>query len=290
MDVSTPTNNQESNSGLLFVGQQLSERRLAQGLSQEQLADRMHLGIEQLAALESGDRDKLPEPVFIKAMVRRLSNHLELDADALVASLGSLSDGALSNERVSQQKGPISPPLQPPSRPEKGAIWLWLVLIGATALGALAWVQRAALLELIQQPQSNSASATAKTTTTSNESITTTPETAPNTAFDTAPDIAPETAPEVALVLPSTSEVELANSGPITIKSKEPSWIALRREGTIEFEGILEGERIITNPDEIEIYAGRPDLLTVSISDGEPKVLGTISDIKWIPLKPERSR
>ena len=286
MDVSTPTNNQESNSGLLFVGQQLSERRLAQGLSQEQLADRMHLGIEQLAALESGDRDKLPEPVFIKAMVRRLSNHLELDADALVASLGSLSDGALSNERVSQQKGLISPPLQPPSRPEKGAIWLWLVLIGATALGALAWVQRAALLELIQQPQSNSASATAKTTTTSNESITTTPE----TAFDTAPDIAPETASEVALVLPSTSEVELANSGPITIKSKEPSWIALRREGTIEFEGILEGERIITNPDEIEIYAGRPDLLTISISDGEPKVLGTISDIKWIPLKPERSR
>ena len=282
MDVSTPTNNQESNSGLLFVGQQLSERRLAQGLSQEQLADRMHLGIEQLAALESGDRDKLPEPVFIKAMVRRLSNHLELDADALVASLGSLSDGAVSNERVSQQKGPTSPPLQPPSRPEKGAIWLWLVLIGATALGALAWVQRAALLELIQQPQSNSASATAKTTTTSNESITTTPD----TAFDTAPD----NAPEVALVLPSTSEVELANSGPITIKSKEPSWIALRREGTIEFEGILEGERIITNPDEIEIYAGRPDLLTVSISNGEPKVLGTISDIKWIPLKPERSR
>ena len=278
MDVSTPTNNQESNSGLLFVGQQLSERRLAQGLSQEQLADRMHLGIEQLAALESGDRDKLPEPVFIKAMVRRLSNHLELDADALVASLGSLSDGAVSNERVSQQKGPISPPLQPPSRPEKGAIWLWLVLIGATALGALAWVQRAALLELIQQPQSNSASATAKTTTTSNESITTTPETAPDTALDTAL--------EVALVLPSTSEVELANSGPITIKSKEPSWIALRREGTIEFEGILKGERIITNPDEIEIYAGRPDLLTVSISDGEPKVLGTISDIKWIPLKP----
>ena len=284
MDVSTPTNNQESNSGLLFVGQQLSERRLAQGLSREQLADRMHLGIEQLAALESGDRDKLPEPVFIKAMVRRLSNHLELDADALVASLGSLSDGAVSNERGSQQKGPISPPLQPPSRPEKGANWLWLVLIGATALGALAWVQRAALLELIQQPQSNSAraTATAKTTTTSNESI--------STASTTASDTPPDTAPEVALVLPSSSGVELANSGPVTIKSKEPSWIALRREGTIEFEGILEGERIITNPDEIEIYAGRPDLLTVSMSNGEPKVLGTISDIQWIPLKPEHSR
>ena len=168
------------------------------------------------------------------------------------------------------KKGLYLPPLQPPSRPEKGAIWLWLVLIGATALGALAWVQRAALIELIQQPQSNSASVTAKTTTASNENIT--------------------IAPEVVLVLPSTSDVELANSGPITIKSKEPSWIALRREGSIEFEGILKGKRIITNPDEIEIYAGRPDLLTVSISNGESKVLGSISDIQWIPLKPERSR
>ena len=288
MDVSTPTNNQESNSGLLFVGQQLSERRLAQGLSREQLADRMHLGIEQLAALESGDRDKLPEPVFIKAMVRRLSNHLELDADALVASLGSLSDGAVFNERGSQQKGPISPPLQPPSRPKKGAIWLWLVLIGATALGALAWVQRAALLELIQQPQSNSAraTATAKTTTTSNESISTASTTPSITPSDTAPD----TAPEVALVLPSSSGVELANSGPVTIKSKEPSWIALRRRGTIEFEGILEGERMIEGPDEVEIYAGRPDLVMVSVANGDSRVLGTISEIQWMPLNPERSR
>jgi transcriptional regulator with XRE-family HTH domain len=131
MDVSTPTNNQESNSGLLFVGQQLSERRLAKGLSQEQLADRMHLGIEQLAALESGDRDKLPELVFIKAMVRRLSTHLELDADALVSSLGSLSDSGGAKERVTPAKGAISLPPQPSSRPESEAIWTWLVLIGA---------------------------------------------------------------------------------------------------------------------------------------------------------------
>ena len=137
MDVSTPNNNQESNSGLLFVGQQLSERRLAKGLSQEQLADRMHLGIEQLAALESGDRDKLPELVFIKAMVRRLSTHLELDADALVASLGSLSDSGGAKERVSPAKRPISLPPQPTSRPEREVIWTWLVVVGAAAIGAL---------------------------------------------------------------------------------------------------------------------------------------------------------
>mgnify|MGYP001596084522 FL=1 len=273
MDVSTPNNNQESNSGLLFVGQQLSERRLAKGLSQEQLADRMHLGIEQLAALESGARDKLPELVFIKAMVRRLSTHLELDADALVASLGSLSDSGGAKERVSPAKRPNSLPPQPPSRPESEVIWTWLVLVGAAALGALAWIQRPALLELIQQPQSNSVIAPAKTATSPEQSLTT---------LTTAPKDAP---------VPSRiSEEELPNSGPITLSSKEPSWIALRRQGTIEFEGILEGERIIEGPDEVEIYAGRPDLVMVSVANGDSRVLGTISEIQWMPLNPERSR
>ena len=270
MDVSTPTNNQESNSGLLFVGQQLSERRLAKGLSQEQLADRMHLGIEQLAALESGDRDKLPELVFIKAMVRRLSTHLELDADALVSSLGSLSDSGGAKERVTPAKGAISLPPQPSSQLESEAIWTWLVLIGAAALGALAWVQGPALLALIQQPQSNSVIAPAKTATTSQQGLTTAPKDAP--------------------ISSSISEEGLPNSGPITLSSKEPSWIALRRQGTIEFEGILEGERIIKGPDDVEIYAGRPDLVMVSVANGEPRVLGTISEIQWMPLNPERSR
>ena len=272
MDVSTPNNNQESNSGLLFVGQQLSDRRLAKGLSQEQLADRMHLGIEQLAALESGDRDKLPELVFIKAMVRRISTHLELDADALVASLGSLSDSGGAKERMSPAKGPISLPPQPPSRPERVVIWTWFVLVGAAALGALAWIQRPALLELIQQPQSNSVIAPAKTATTSQQ----------EQGLTTAPKDAP--------ISSSINEEGLPNSGPITLSSKEPSWIALRRQGTIEFEGILEGERIIKGPDDVEIYAGRPDLVMVSVANGEPRVLGTISEIQWMPLNPERSR
>jgi hypothetical protein len=52
----------------------------------------------------------------------------------------------------------------------------------------------------------------------------------------------------------------------------------------------LEGERIIEGPDEVEIYAGRPDLVMVSVANGDSRVLGTISEIQWMPLNPERSR
>ena len=77
--------------GLVEAGRQLAEARAAAGLTQNQLASQMHMGEEQLAALERGDQAELPEPVFIKAMVRRLSSHLGLDADAMVQALGPLN-------------------------------------------------------------------------------------------------------------------------------------------------------------------------------------------------------
>ena len=77
--------------GLVEAGRQLAEARGAAGLSQNQLAGQLHMGEEQLAALERGDQTELPEPVFIKAMVRRISSHLGLDADAMVQTLGPLT-------------------------------------------------------------------------------------------------------------------------------------------------------------------------------------------------------
>ena len=77
--------------GLVEAGRQLAEARAAAGLSQNQLASQLHMGEEQLAALERGDQAELPEPVFIKAMVRRISSHLGLDADAMVQTLGPLT-------------------------------------------------------------------------------------------------------------------------------------------------------------------------------------------------------
>ena len=77
--------------GLVEAGRHLAEARAAAGLTQNQLASQLHMGEEQLAALERGDQTELPEPVFIKAMVRRISSHLGLDADSMVQTLGILT-------------------------------------------------------------------------------------------------------------------------------------------------------------------------------------------------------
>ena len=83
-----------------------------------------------------------------------------------------------------------------------------------------------------------------------------------------------------------TAEVKDKVIGQVILRATGPSWVTLRRNGQVEFEGSLEGEKIINKPFEIEIYAGRPDLVEVSAEGLPTRTVGTIDDIRWLPLMP----
>ena len=82
------------------------------------------------------------------------------------------------------------------------------------------------------------------------------------------------------------SEVKGRVIGQVILRAKGPSWVTLRRNGQVEYEGNLEGEKKINKPVEIEIYAGRPDLIEVSAEGLPTRTVGTIDDIRWLPLIP----
>ena len=244
--------------GLVEAGRQLAEARAAAGLSQNQLASQMHMGEEQLAALERGDQAELPEPVFIKAMVRRLSSHLGLDADAMVQTLGPFTTNQPKRTTHGSTTRGITPQKQRTVHP------LPLVaLAGLTGLGFVVWSNASELTRFAQglRPTKQILE--------------------PRGADLEVAEVVEE--PDV-LIVPAPSTADLG----LTISSSEPSWIALRREGIVEFEGVLNGERKIDNPDLVEIYAGRPDLIQLSSPDAETRTLGAVNDIRWIPLNPER--
>ena len=90
----------DDRSGLETVGEAIRLGREARTISRDDLANRLHMGCEQLEALENGELHRLPEPVFVKAMVRRLGSYLRLDADALVDALGDLSQPAARPSRM----------------------------------------------------------------------------------------------------------------------------------------------------------------------------------------------
>ena len=72
-------------SSLKRIGNFIKEARLSRGQSLEELASDLKIGSHQLKAIEEGNEEELPEKVFVKAMVRRISQKLKLDTEFIMA-------------------------------------------------------------------------------------------------------------------------------------------------------------------------------------------------------------
>ena len=121
-------------SAIKDVGTAIRQGRESALISREELAQRLHMGCEQLEALEQGELPRLPEPVFIKAMVRRHSSHLGLDADALVQTLGTLS----ASKPTRPTPGPTRRDFAPRKKATLNPLPL-LALAGIAGLAVVVW-------------------------------------------------------------------------------------------------------------------------------------------------------
>ena len=82
-------NNPKNNSSLKRIGNFIKEARVSRNKSIEELASDLKIGSHQLQAIEEGNEDHLPEKVFIKAMVRRISEKLKVDTDFIMSEFKS---------------------------------------------------------------------------------------------------------------------------------------------------------------------------------------------------------
>ena len=81
--------NSKENSSLIRIGNLIKEARLSRNETLEELASNLRIGAHQLKALEEGNKDELPEQVFVKAMVRRISDKLKLDTEFIMSEFNS---------------------------------------------------------------------------------------------------------------------------------------------------------------------------------------------------------
>jgi len=77
-------NTQKKQSSLKRIGNFIKEARLSREKSVEELASDLKIGSHQLKAIEEGNEEELPEKVFVKAMVRRISQKLKLDTEFIM--------------------------------------------------------------------------------------------------------------------------------------------------------------------------------------------------------------
>ena len=249
----------ESAATLQDIGAALRQARESQSLTCDQLAGSLNMGTEQLQALESGDLQRLPEPVFVTAMTRRVASKLHLDSDPLIQRLQTALGNPSSRktpEADADTKTRFAP--QKVNRPSHS----WGRWIGA-AIGVAAVAGGAMVLASQRR--------TLQTT-----SIPSTPQSMPSSA-----------------VVSSRSNADVVEQetptapASITITSSEPSWLSIRNsDGSELFEGTLADSKTLPADADIEIYAGRPDLVLISRGDETPKALGTIEQVRWYKLNP----
>ena len=74
------------------IGNFIKEARVSNNQSLSELATDLKISIQQLKAIEEGREDLLPESVFVKAMVKRISERLKLDTSFIESELDKPKD------------------------------------------------------------------------------------------------------------------------------------------------------------------------------------------------------
>jgi cytoskeleton protein RodZ len=259
----------------LELGTALQSARQAQGLSLPELAARLNMGLEQLEALESGERERLPEPVFVVAQARRVSGALKVDLNPLIEALGrnpqfaaarnglpSARQGSRASAALAPQTAATSPPWAAPLLALLGIAAMGLVAVGLGPglRGGWRGQDLKSLLPVFTSPQ---ASKPAKP--------------APATKLQQPLKLPPAPGSGQPSALgqgDATNELVLVASG--------VSWLEVKTVGGQSlFRGNFSGERSFPLGQGLRVLSGRPDLVTVRLGKAKPQRLGPIEQVIW---------
>lgn len=210
------------------------------------------MGLEQLQALEEGNRERLREPVFVIAQARRVAGALGVTVDAPIEALRrnpafvAKPISPAPSQQVQPQRA--APSFQVAATPTASLPLKPLLLglaIAAGVVGAAVGLQR------IPMPL----------------------------ALPKLPAIAPSSPTTPAAPVP---EAPASAAGTLRLSARGRSWLEVTSpQGQTLFSGIFEGEKTFPLGSGLRVLAGRPDLVTVQVGDGPAKVMGPITQVQW---------
>lgn len=241
---------------LYRIGAELRAAREAQGLDLAAVAAQCRVRTSYLEAIESGEVQRLPEPVFVQGFIRTYARSLGLDPDTLLAdlSLADVNPAATTTAATAASQRP-KVAIALPSKASLGLLGLVAVIVAAVAGSGLAvwnWRQQVALAPTSTAPE---------------------PPPPPEAALPTTP------------LEPEPSAVAIAFRG--------PAWAEISVDGEVVFSGMgTAGQQLSFAPkQEVTINPGRPDLIWLSRAGQEARPLGTISQVQVyrIAVQPDPS-
>lgn len=257
------------------IGSRLSESRLEQLLTLEQVASKTMMQTKTLKAIESGDLSQLPESIYIRGFISRYAAALGFDGTKLADEFPvepTLEPSIAWNDTPVAQLRPLH------------LYWLYAAVI-TLAISALSY--------FLQQSTSPIASLSPSPVVTPSPSPSVTPSPFPVASLSPSPVVTPSPSP---LVTPSPSPVITPSPSPtlnlsgqaiqVNLTFKGQAWISVEVDNKFAFEGILpEGtQRNWKANREILLRSGNAGAVLVSVNGGVPKPMGEPGAVEELKL------
>ena len=261
------------------IGQNLAQIRTQQNLSLETVANQTAIAKRVLSALEQGDIDRLPEPFYTKALLKKYAR--TLGASEVLAKLSNLDlavgTNSQSEDAQSQDLEAAQSHFKLPKSFKSKAVatfqlksshlYCLYILLVAIAVKTIASV--------VEQPL-----------------VITDPVPAQSDlvleATDSSVDNAPTT---ISSVTPSQfvsqSNSNDAESVVVDILLKDRCWLKVMVDGRVEFEGTLAKgtQRSWTGKEQINIIAGNAGGVVVTYNHGKEKLLGKPGEVEEVTYR-----
>ncbi|AKG24840.1 RodZ domain-containing protein [Calothrix sp. 336/3] len=260
------------------IGEHLRKVREEKSIRLEQIAAQTLIRLIFLQALEEGRFEDLPEPIFVQGFIKRYGDALGLEGTTLAKNFAInffLLDSDSQNISVSSKPSFHIPLIVPYS-----------LLLAAASLGLFY------LLNLQQRNEQVSQTKTVRTIAKSPQKPVTTPK-APvepqtivsPTAPIASPPVVSTASPTVPPLNTPTPESTSANTPvEVTLQLQEQSWLRIKIDGKIAFEGVMnKGDKKTWNAQkELTIRSGNAGAVLISTKTEEAKPLGDVGSVKQV--------
>lgn len=283
---------------LLNIGAYLRDVRKEKGKDIDEVANQIFIRPALVRAIEAGDWESLPEPVFVQGFIRRYAEYLGLDGRELSKKFEPTPVSVLPNPELansSKVEGVIKPQdkhglkvlskagvppngsaISPPKDSKGKGNWLIALVAIAGLAGLVIWL-----------------------TTRNTPQRATTPDTATEEAAiaENSPaenEVSEEAIPAVTEPEEPASEVaeETATSeAPITfaVNIEDDAWMRVTADGERVYEGILTAgtQQSWTANSEMRITAGNSGSVLYSFNGSEAQPMGAPGAVANLTLTPE---
>lgn len=273
---------------LKAIGTFLGEVREEEGRTLEDIATKTYIPLRLLKAIEAGQEQILPEPVFVQGFIRRYGDALGLDGSELSKRFPVNSAPVISAFTAHQESRTSLPDPEDAYVPSATNVWQPAelpssrppyLLIGGIALAALA-----GLLFGIILPRLKPSTPIAKAPVSQPQVIkpVAPPSVAPipSPAASVPEDIAvtPSPTPAVTAIAPADPNSPVS----IDVKLTERAWVQVVVDGAIDYEGILEkgSQQSWSGKESIVISSGNAGGVSVAFNKGAAKAMGKLGAIE----------